>query len=129
MSSKIHYVGHLQRPNERPENVELIVDRRDPSQLVNLFTDADATPSVRTNLNNQLYKTANTGATTITDFDDGFISQKINVIIGDANTTIDFTASGLKGNVGVNWSPTTNDHMVCIYDGTDWFCQVSDNTA
>ena len=28
MSSKIHYVGHLQRPNGKPENVEIIVDER-----------------------------------------------------------------------------------------------------
>jgi hypothetical protein len=90
------------------------------------FTDADDTPSVAGYIN---FKTANTGATTITDFDDGFDGQTIKVIINDANTTIDFTASGLKGNAGADWSPTTGDHMTCTYDGTDWFCDVSDNTA
>ena len=90
------------------------------------FTDADATPSVA---NGTYFVTANTGATTITDFDDAVLGQEIIVEIGDANTTIDFTASGLKGNAGVDWSPTTGDHMRCVFNGTDWLCEVSDNTA
>ena len=90
------------------------------------FADADATPSVELG---RKFKTANTGATTITDFDDGFAGQEITVIINDGNTTIDFTASGLKGNAGADWSPASGDHMNCVYDGTDWFCVVSDNTA
>jgi len=90
------------------------------------FTDGDATPDVG---NGNIFKTANTGATTITMFDGGSNGQVIHVIIADANTTIDFTGTNLKGNAGVNWSPTTNDHMTCIYDGTNWFCTISDNTA
>lgn len=97
------------------------------SNTSEVFTDQDATPSVASGA--MFYKTGNTIATTITDFDNGVQSQKITVIIADVNTTIDFTASGLKGNVGADWSPTTGDHMVCEYDGTDWFCIVSDNTA
>jgi hypothetical protein len=92
----------------------------------NTFTDGDATPSV---LEATVVKTANTTATTITDLDDGYVGQTVKVIIGDANTTIDFTSSGLKGNGGADWSPTTGDHMTCVYDGTDWYCDVSDNTA
>ena len=90
------------------------------------WADADATPSVA---NGAYFVTANTGATTITDLDDGVVGQVVFVEIADANTTIDFTASGLRGNVGVDWSPTTGDHMTCIYNGTDWLCTVSDNTA
>jgi hypothetical protein len=89
------------------------------------FTDADDTPSVKGGLN---FKTANTGATTITDFDDGIDGQTIFVIINDANTTIDFTASGLKGNAGSDWTPGSGDTMRCTYDGTDWYC-VIDNTS
>jgi len=119
---KTHYVGQIQHPGGRPENVEIVVNRRYPDQIIEAFTDADATPSVRTNDNNKVYTTANTGATTITDFDDGFIGQVIQVIIDDANTTIDFTASGLKGNDGFDWSPNSGDSMTCFYDGTDWYC-------
>jgi hypothetical protein len=90
------------------------------------FTDGDATPDVG---NGNSFKTANTGATTITMFDGGSDSQMINVIIKDANTTIDFTGTNLKGNAGADWTPTTNDHMVCISDGTNWYCSISDNTA
>lgn len=91
-----------------------------------LFTDGDTTPAVTYY---EIYKTANTGATTITDFDEVSVTKKIWVIFGDSNTTIDFTGSGLKGNAGVDWSPSAGDHMTCVYDGTDWYCDISDNTA
>ncbi len=52
------------------------------------FADADATPSVAGG--GKVFITANTGATTITDFDDGRAGQEIVVIINDGNTTIDF---------------------------------------
>lgn len=127
MTSRQPLVGQLQRAGQRPENVRFVVET--PAKLIKPFVDGDATPSILTSNDNTLFKTANTGSTTITDFDDGYAGQSIDVIIGDANTTIDFTASGLKGNVGANWSPTTGDHMTCVYDGTDWYCTVSDNTA
>lgn len=90
------------------------------------FTTLDATPSVSTG---NFFKTANAGPTVITDFDDGYNGQEITVVIGDANTTIDFSATDLKGNAGSDWVPTSGDHMVCIHDGTSWFCNISDNTA
>jgi len=90
------------------------------------FTDADATPSVK---GGRVFKTANTGATTITMLDDGTNGDVRVIIIGDANTTIDFTGTNLKGNAGVDWTPASGDHMICVFDGTDWYCAVSDNTA
>lgn len=90
------------------------------------FANQDATPSVATG---NVFKTANGSATTITMFDDGVAGQEITVIIGDANTTIDFSGTNLEGNGGSDWSPTTNDHMTCVFDGTNWFCNISDNTA
>jgi hypothetical protein len=90
------------------------------------FDDGDATPSVK---NRTMFKTANTTATTITTFDDSAEGQVIRVIINDANTTIDFTGTNLKGNGGADWSPTTGDHMTCAFDGTNWYCDISDNTA
>jgi hypothetical protein len=76
-----------------------------------------------------LFKTANTGATTISMFDGGQVGQMITVIIGDANTTIDFTGTDLEGNVGADWSPASGDHLVAVFDGSNWYCIVSDNTA
>ena len=90
------------------------------------FADGDTTPSV---IDGDNFKTANTTATTITDLDDGYDGQEINIVFGDTNTTIDFTGTNLKGNIGVNWSPTTNDSMNCVYDGTTWYCAISDNSA
>ena len=85
------------------------------------IADQDATPTV----DGYAYLvTANTVATTITDFDDGVVGQEIVVEIGDANTTVDFTASGLKGNTGVDWTPGSGDFMRCIYNGTEWLCSV-----
>ena len=89
------------------------------------FTAGDTTPSV---YNSELFTTANTAATTITDFDDGYENQRITVIVGDGNTTFDFTSSSLKGNGGVDWSPSSGDHMTCVYDGSQyWYCTVSEN--
>ena len=117
----------MHRPGQPTEDVVLVVENTE--ELMQTFASTDATPSVLTTLQNKLFKTANASATTITDMDDGRVGQTVWVVIGDANTTIDFTASGLKGNAGVNWSPTTGDHMTCIYDGADWYCDISDNTA
>ena len=90
------------------------------------FTDEDATPSVK---GGEAFKTANTQATTITDFDNTYDGQVFSVIIGDANTTVDFTATNLKGNGGGDWSPAVNDSMTVISDGTTKWCDISDNTA
>jgi len=107
-------------------NFQRVMEENVPIKLVHSFGSTDATPSV---LGRNIFKTANAGGTTITDFDDGIAGQSILVIINDANTTVDFTSSGLKGNGGADWSPTTGDHMTCVFDGTDWYCDVSDNTA
>lgn len=99
------------------------------TQLINLepfpsFASTDATPSVA---GLKTAKTANASATTITSLDDGTKGQTITIVIGDANTTVDFTGTALKGNGGVDWSPASGDHMVCTYDGTNWYCIVSEN--
>lgn len=90
------------------------------------FDDADDTPSVKGGEN---FKTANTGATTITDFNDGYDGQTIRVVIGDANTTIDFTSTNLKGNGGYDWTPVENDYLTAIYDGTYWYCDLVDSVV
>lgn len=98
----------------------------DSRSAVIAFASADATPSVA---GGRVFATANAGATIITDFDDGKPGQVIVVKIGDANTIVDFTLSGLKGNAGMNWSPIAGDSMICVYDGEYWLCTISDNTA
>lgn len=91
------------------------------------ITDADATPSVK---GGKTFVTGNTGSTTITDLDDGYIGQEVVVRIGDANTTVDFTGTNLRGNAGVDWTPTTNDFMVCRkVTSSIWLCEVHDTTA
>jgi hypothetical protein len=72
----------------------------------------------------RLWKTANTNPTTLTNFMGGYTGQTIRVVINDANTTIDFTGTNLKGNGGADWSPSQGDFMVCTYDGTNWYCEV-----
>jgi len=93
---------------------------------IQTFADGDTTPSVAGGM---VFKTNNSSSTTITNFDDGVEGQVIWVIFGDSNTTIDFTDTNLKGNNGSDWSPSQGDHMTCVYDGTNWYCDVSDNTA
>lgn len=87
------------------------------------FTANDATPSVLHP--SKIYKTANTAATTITAFDDGRKGDEIKVIINDANTTIDFTGTTLKGNNGVDYVAAVDDMLTCTNDGTNWYCIIS----
>ena len=89
------------------------------------FTANDTTPSVR---GKKVAKTANALARTITMLDDGVEGQIVRVILNDNNTTIDFTGSHLKGNAGVDWVPRQFDYMDCVFDGTDWYCDVVDCT-
>ena len=86
-----------------------------------LFVDEDATPSV---YNGNVFKTANTGATTITMFDNGITGQQILLIIDDAFTSIDFTGTNLIGNSGVDWTANDNDILSATFDGTNWFCEI-----
>lgn len=90
------------------------------------FAASAATPSVA---GGRLFRTNNSLATTITAFDGGVLGQEIELHVNDANTTIDFTGTTLRGNAGVNWSPTTGDAMRCTFDGTNWRCQIIDCTS
>jgi parallel beta-helix repeat protein len=89
------------------------------------FTSGDTTPSVA---GGHRFQTANATPTNIGALDNGHDDQIVTILINDANTTIDFTATTLKGNSGVDWTPTTGDHMTCTRIGGNWYCNVSDNT-
>lgn len=104
----------------------VLVDTPFKGTTVNSISDGETTPGVQAG---KVFKTANSSSTTITNFENALPGQQITVIFGDSNTIVDFTGTSLKGNGGSNWSPTQNDHMTCVYDGTNWYCDISDNTA
>ncbi|MBU0572194.1 hypothetical protein KKH23_03295 [Patescibacteria group bacterium] len=126
---------------ECPDPTQYSIDFSAPQELVDenctligacrnvtpgMFTANDATPSVT---GKSLWKTANSSGTTITTFHGGHVGQKIIVLIGDGNTTIDFTDTTLKGNAGVDWTPASGDYLEAVFDGTNWYCDVHDCTA
>ena len=84
-------------------------------------TITGATPSVA---GLSLLKTANGGATTVTNFLGGVVGQRILVIVDDANTTFDFSATNLKGNNAADLVAAAGDFLWCVYDGTNWYCIV-----
>jgi len=87
------------------------------------FTNGDTTPSVA---GSNIFKEANTSATSITTFDNGVAGQKITVIFtsddgtGNSNTTI-VHGSGIYLKSGANVTPKTNTTMSFVYDGTNWY--------
>lgn len=87
------------------------------------FGANDTTPSVAAGRN---FRTANTQATTITDFDDALDGQEIVVRVDDAFTTFDFTGSGLVGNAGADYAASNGDRIHATYDAAEgvWYCQV-----
>jgi len=87
------------------------------------FVADDATPSVQFG---DRFITANANPTIVTMLDNGFIGQRVTILINDANTTIDFTGTNLTGNGGADWNPGAGDFMVCTFDGTNWLCTVTE---
>lgn len=86
------------------------------------FTANDATPSVA---GGWLFETANTAPTTVTTFDGGVEGQEVVVKINDAFTTLDFSASSLVGNGGVDLACQSGDLVRAVRWGTTWLCAVS----
>ena len=86
----------------------------DLTSTVITITDGDTTPDVQ---GGKVFKTANTGATSITTFDNAFVDQEITIIFGDANTTI-----ATSGNIVLDSALTgaTNGTVKLVYDGTNW---------
>ena len=79
------------------------------------FINGDTTPSVQGGTN---FATANTGATTITTFDDGAGGQRITIVFTDANTTL--TDGGNLKLAGA-FTSTGDDTMELIFDGTNYY--------
>jgi hypothetical protein len=80
----------------------------DPTASITSFANADATPSVG-NAISGFFQTANTGATTITDFDDGYTGQVFVLLINDANTTIQNDGTNIALRPGANFPAKNGD--------------------
>jgi hypothetical protein len=80
------------------------------------FASLDTTPSVGAG---NVFKTANAGATSITNFDDGATSQHIHVLINDANTTI-VNGATIATKDGADYVGAVGDVVEFILDGTVW---------
>jgi hypothetical protein len=95
----------------------LIVERGVYRPGISTFTDNAATPSVA---GGTLFKTANTGATTITDFTDGALGQTIKIVFTDNVTTVQNNANiFLSG--ATNFVATPNDFLVLDFiSGIGW---------
>jgi hypothetical protein len=80
------------------------------------FTDTDTTPSVA---GSRVFLTANTGATSITAFDDSVDGQEITVVFGDNNTTI-VAGANMKTVGAANIVGTTDDVVRFVRVGANW---------
>ena len=95
-----------------------IYTRAETYSPVYIFEDADTTPSVE---NGWIFKTNNSAAKNITDFDDGVAGQIITIIGADSGkTTIKHNANYINLEGGTDFTPADNDVIQLIYDGTDW---------
>ena len=98
------------------ESTAILEQQQEKTLTVN-----STTPTV---LNNTTLVTANTVATSITNFTNGKQGQEITVRVNDANTTFDFTGSSLKGNVGVDFLATSGDVLFAKKQGSNWYCTI-----
>jgi hypothetical protein len=106
--------------NDLERTLDELAGQVSGGQSVETFTDADATPDVS---RADVFAEANTGATTITAFDNGAVGQRIVIIFSTANTTIQDASVGgviqLAG--GANFVGSANDTLELIFDGTNWY--------
>lgn len=89
------------------------------------LTANSATPNVA---DGRHLTTNNTAATTITNFAGAVDGQEIEVVFLDANTTLDFSASNLKGNGGVDRAMQVGDAIRAVYRAaaSAWYVTIID---
>lgn len=86
----------------------------DYTEVIQLFADGDSTPSVR---HGRLFKTGNSGTTTITNFEGGTAEREITVLCGDANTRL-VDSAGLSLVTAMSCTP---DNVIrFLFDGVRW---------
>jgi hypothetical protein len=101
----------------------VVFENCNTGNVVLAFTDADATPDVfqSTVGGTTFFKTANTGSTTITDFDNGLTGIPFTLRFADANTTVTHgTNIFLKGGVTKLYSSGEVTRFVELDDG-NWY--------
>ena len=99
------------------ENNQSIGHTTSPGSLLanSDYTNGDTTPSVR---NRKSLHITNSGATTISNLDDGFEGQIVTLTFADANTTVDRSNAALSG--GTNFVSTADDSLTLIKRGAIW---------
>ena len=114
-ASLVQLIGVLNQRMNALQNVVGVL--RDQQSGVTEITDADTTPSV---FGAAVLVTANTGATTITGFDDGARGRRFVLVFGDANTTL-ADGANLKLNGGANFTGIAGNVKEFVTDdGTIW---------
>jgi len=92
------------------------------AQGIDIFADGDTTPDISSTDKWICY---NTKPTIITTFDGGNRGDFKFVIFAGKKTTVDFSDTNLIGNHGVDLKVNKGDIFVMIFDGTDWYCDIS----
>ena len=110
--------GNVVEPVDWNDQVDEIKDLVNGVGTPASFVDLDTTPSVSVGRH---FKTANTGATSITTFDDGTNGKEITIIGGDALTTF-VDGATLKLNAGSDLIIGQYDVIKFILDVTVWLC-------
>lgn len=96
-------------------------------QGIQTFTDLDATPDVRAF---KTFKTANTGSTTITDFDNGFVGQMITILVEDNDTIFAFSGPNLSGNREFDYPAKIGDTLYAVLNAANvWQCVLTQGAA
>lgn len=85
-------------------------------QLIDKFVPSDTTPTVR---NITRFRANNTGAVTVTNFDDGQDGQEIK-ILGDGFTTVDHGTT-IFTNTGADKLLAANKVYTFTKFGTNWY--------
>jgi hypothetical protein len=96
------------------------------SGVFQTFTNNDTTPDVS---GGNLFVTANTEATILSNLDGGMEGQTVKIIFKDSNTTVQFFGAYFRGNGGIDWTPDNGDWLEATKYNTLWYCSVHDCTA
>jgi hypothetical protein len=95
----------------------IITNNFPQTSILDSFTDGDTTPSVKDSSGGRgVFATLNTGATTITNLDDGYDGQRVTIKASDANTTIQNNAN-LVLSAGADLIMGLNDSIALIKVG------------
>ena len=92
------------------------------------FSANDTTPSVAAAQGKSAFYTANTGATTITQFDGAVVGQVFRIVVNDANTTFQHNANLLLRG-GIDYVGSAGDVLTFLQEGASYSREISRLTA